>query len=146
MSMAGVQSVAGVAIGATTGTTNAASTELALEAPAPEAKGGAPFASGAGASRGGVVPHGAEHCSRRKPSFRQGPGAVDLDPTLQRRTIMKSGMKDKVEGKFHEAKGKLKEVAGVITGQPDLEVAGTDEKVAGKMQEKVGQIKTVLGK
>jgi uncharacterized protein YjbJ (UPF0337 family) len=62
------------------------------------------------------------------------------------RTTMKSGTKDKVEGKYHEAKGKVKEVAGKISGKPDLEVAGTDEEVAGKIQGKVGQIKTVLGK
>ena len=59
---------------------------------------------------------------------------------------MKSGTKDKVEGKFHEAKGKLTEVAGQISGNPDLEAKGTDEKVAGKIQGKVGQIKTVFGK
>jgi uncharacterized protein YjbJ (UPF0337 family) len=59
---------------------------------------------------------------------------------------MKSGTKDKVEGKYHEAKGKLKEIAGQISRNPDLEAAGTDEKVAGKIQGKVGQIKTVLGK
>ena len=59
---------------------------------------------------------------------------------------MKSGAKDKVEGTYHEAKGKIKEIAGKISGQPDLEVAGTDEKVTGKIQHKIGQIKTVLGK
>jgi uncharacterized protein YjbJ (UPF0337 family) len=59
---------------------------------------------------------------------------------------MKSGTKDKVEGKYHEAKGKLQEVAGQISGNRDLEAKGTDEKVAGKIQGKVGQIKTVLGK
>jgi uncharacterized protein YjbJ (UPF0337 family) len=55
-------------------------------------------------------------------------------------------MQDKVEGKLHEAKGKVKEVAGQITGKTKLEVEGTDEKVAGKIQAKVGQVKTVFGK
>jgi len=59
---------------------------------------------------------------------------------------MKSGMKDKVEGKFHEAKGQIKETVGKVIGKPDVENAGKEEKVAGKIQEKVGQIKTVLGK
>jgi uncharacterized protein YjbJ (UPF0337 family) len=59
---------------------------------------------------------------------------------------MKSGMKDKVEGTLHEAKGKVKEIAGQITGKAKLEQAGTDEKIAGKIQTKVGEIKTVLGK
>jgi len=59
---------------------------------------------------------------------------------------MKSSTKDKVEGNFHEAKGKIKEVAGKVTGQPKLEEAGKDEKIEGKVQAKVGEIKTVLGK
>jgi uncharacterized protein YjbJ (UPF0337 family) len=59
---------------------------------------------------------------------------------------MKSSMKDKVEGTFHEAKGKVKEVAGNITDNPKLAAEGTGEKIAGKVQEKIGQVKKVLGK
>jgi uncharacterized protein YjbJ (UPF0337 family) len=59
---------------------------------------------------------------------------------------MKSSMKDKVEGTFHEAKGKAKEVAGKIADSPKLEAEGKAEKIAGKVQEKVGQVKKVLGK
>jgi len=59
---------------------------------------------------------------------------------------MKSSMKDKVEGTFHEAKGKVKEVAGKITDNPKLEAEGTSEKIAGKVQEKIGKVKKVLGK
>jgi uncharacterized protein YjbJ (UPF0337 family) len=59
---------------------------------------------------------------------------------------MKSSTKDNVEGTFHQAKGKLKEVAGTITDNPELETSGTAEKLAGKVQEKVGQVKKVLGK
>ena len=58
---------------------------------------------------------------------------------------MKSSMKDKVEGTFHEAKGKVKEVAGEITDNPKLETKGKSEKLAGKVQEKIGQVKKVLG-
>ena len=58
---------------------------------------------------------------------------------------MKSSMKDKVEGTFHEAKGKVKEVAGEITDNPNLETKGKSEKIAGKGQEKIGQVKKVLG-
>jgi uncharacterized protein YjbJ (UPF0337 family) len=54
-------------------------------------------------------------------------------------------MKDKVEGTFHEAKGKVKEVAGEITDNPKLEAKGKTEKIAGKVQEKIGQVKKVLG-
>ncbi|MDD2583018.1 MAG: CsbD family protein [Desulfuromonadaceae bacterium] len=59
---------------------------------------------------------------------------------------MKSSTKDKVEGTFHETKGKLKEMAGKITDNPRLEAEGTGEKIAGKVQEKIGQAKKVLEK
>jgi len=58
---------------------------------------------------------------------------------------MKSSMKDKVKGTFHEAKGKVKEMAGKITDNPKLEAKGKVEKIAGKVQEKIGQVKKVLG-
>jgi uncharacterized protein YjbJ (UPF0337 family) len=58
---------------------------------------------------------------------------------------MKSSMKDKVEGTLHEAKGKVKEMAGEITNNPKLKAEGTSEKIAGKVQEKIGQVKKVLG-
>jgi uncharacterized protein YjbJ (UPF0337 family) len=58
---------------------------------------------------------------------------------------MKSSMKDKVKGSFHEAKGKVKEMAGEITDNPKLKAKGKAEKIAGKAQEKIGQVKKVLG-
>jgi uncharacterized protein YjbJ (UPF0337 family) len=59
---------------------------------------------------------------------------------------MKSSNRDKAEGTFHEAKGKVKEMAGKLSDNPKLEAKGKAEKIAGKMQEKVGQVKTFLGK
>lgn len=59
---------------------------------------------------------------------------------------MKSSMKDKAEGTFHEMKGKVKEVAGKLTDNPKLEGAGIGEKLAGKAQQKIGEVKKVLGK
>jgi len=58
---------------------------------------------------------------------------------------MKSSTKDKVEGTFHDAKGKVKEMAGKVTDNPKLEAKGKAEKIAGKVQKKVGQVKKVLG-
>jgi uncharacterized protein YjbJ (UPF0337 family) len=49
---------------------------------------------------------------------------------------MKSGVSDTVVGKFHEVKGKVKEVADKLTDNPKLHVEGTVEKIAGKVQEK----------
>jgi uncharacterized protein YjbJ (UPF0337 family) len=59
---------------------------------------------------------------------------------------MKSGTQDKVEGAFHKIKGKVKEIAGDLSDNPELEAEGTGEKIAGKVQEKIGQVKKVLGK
>jgi uncharacterized protein YjbJ (UPF0337 family) len=59
---------------------------------------------------------------------------------------VKSSTKDQAEGAFHEVKGKIKEVAGKLSDNPDLEAEGTGEKIAGKVQGKIGQVKKVLGK
>lgn len=59
---------------------------------------------------------------------------------------MKSSTRDKIEGAAHEAKGKVKEVAGKVIGNPNLQDGGTAEKVAGKVQKKVGDVKKVFGK
>lgn len=59
---------------------------------------------------------------------------------------MKSSMRDKTEGAFHEAKGKVREMAGKITDNPNLEAKGKTENIAGKVQGKVGQVKEVMGK
>lgn len=56
---------------------------------------------------------------------------------------MKSSIRDKAEGMFHEVKGKVKEVAGQVTDNPKLEAEGATEKIAGKVQEKIGDIKKV---
>jgi uncharacterized protein YjbJ (UPF0337 family) len=49
--------------------------------------------------------------------------------------------KDRVEGSLHQAKGKVKEVAGKITGDAKLEGEGKAEKTAGKVQNAVGGVK-----
>ena len=59
---------------------------------------------------------------------------------------MKSSTRDKLEGNLHKAKGKIKEVAGKIVADPELEADGKSESVAGKIQEKIGDIKKVVGK
>ena len=59
---------------------------------------------------------------------------------------MKSSIRDKAEGTFHQVKGKVKEGAGELIDNPELEAEGTDEKIAGKVQKKIGQVKEILGK
>lgn len=59
---------------------------------------------------------------------------------------MNSSTNDQVAGKLHEVKGKVKEVAGQITNNPDLEAEGSAENLGGKIQKKVGQIEEVFEK
>jgi uncharacterized protein YjbJ (UPF0337 family) len=59
---------------------------------------------------------------------------------------MKSSIRDKAEGAFHETKGKVKEMAGKAVDDPNLEAKGKAEKIAGKVQGKVGRVKKFLGK
>ena len=59
---------------------------------------------------------------------------------------MKSSTRDKAEGQYHEVKGKIKEMAGELTDNPELEAEGTSEKVAGKVQKKIGDVKEVFEK
>jgi uncharacterized protein YjbJ (UPF0337 family) len=49
--------------------------------------------------------------------------------------------KDRLEGKKERAKGFVKEKAGQITNDPDLEAEGKVEGVAGKIQEGFGKAK-----
>ena len=65
---------------------------------------------------------------------------------IREEDIMKSSIRDKAEGTFHETKGKVKEMAGKITDNPKLEGEGKAEKIAGKVQKNIGQVKKVLGK
>jgi uncharacterized protein YjbJ (UPF0337 family) len=59
---------------------------------------------------------------------------------------MKPSIKNEIAGKVHEVKGKIKEKAGQMTNDPDLEGKGLAEKIAGKVQNKVGHVEKVLGK
>ena len=59
---------------------------------------------------------------------------------------MKSSTKDNTEGKLHKAKGTIKEVAGIVSGNKDLEAEGKEEDFDGKIQEKAGQVKKVMDK
>jgi uncharacterized protein YjbJ (UPF0337 family) len=58
---------------------------------------------------------------------------------------MKPSTKDQVEGKLHAVKGKLKEDAGKISGNRELEDKGTMEKIGGKTQHAVGKIEKAVG-
>jgi uncharacterized protein YjbJ (UPF0337 family) len=59
---------------------------------------------------------------------------------------MSQSTNDRIEGKFHEVKGKVKETAGQVANNPGLETEGAAEKLGGKLQHKVGQLEKVFEK
>jgi uncharacterized protein YjbJ (UPF0337 family) len=52
--------------------------------------------------------------------------------------------KDRIEGSANQAKGKVKEVAGKVTGDSKLETEGKADQVAGKVQNTIGGIKDTV--
>ena len=52
--------------------------------------------------------------------------------------------KDRIKGAAEQAKGKVKEVAGKITGDSKLEGEGKADQVNGKIQNAIGGIKDTL--
>ncbi len=48
---------------------------------------------------------------------------------------------DQIKGKAEKAKGYVKEKAGEVTGNENLEAEGSAERVAGKARETVGNAK-----
>ena len=57
---------------------------------------------------------------------------------------MSLSTKDRIEGAIHEVKGTVKQIAGQVVGNPDLEADGKAEELSGKIQKKLGQIESVL--
>ena len=49
--------------------------------------------------------------------------------------------KEQVKGRYEEAKGKVKEVAGKAVGNESLEIKGKIQKNAGKVHAGVGDLK-----
>jgi uncharacterized protein YjbJ (UPF0337 family) len=52
--------------------------------------------------------------------------------------------KDRIEGSAEQAKGKVKEIAGKVTGDAKLESEGKAQKIAGKVQNTIGGMKDTL--
>jgi len=58
---------------------------------------------------------------------------------------MKPSTNDRATGKLHEFKGAIRQKAGELTKNPDLEADGIAEKNAGKVQNVVGKIEKAVG-
>jgi uncharacterized protein YjbJ (UPF0337 family) len=52
--------------------------------------------------------------------------------------------KDRIEGAAEQAKGKVKEVAGKITGDSKTEAEGKADQLKGKVQNTIGGIKDAI--
>jgi len=52
--------------------------------------------------------------------------------------------KDRIKGSAEQAKGKVKEVAGKLTGDEKLKTEGQADQIKGKIQNTVGGIKDSL--
>ena len=51
---------------------------------------------------------------------------------------------NRIEGAAHKAAGAIKEAAGKITGNKELELKGATEKLGGGVQNKVGKVQDAL--
>ena len=58
---------------------------------------------------------------------------------------MKPSTDDKTTGKLHVVKGTIRQTAGELTNNPNLEADGRAEKNAGKVQSIVGKIEKAVG-
>lgn len=52
--------------------------------------------------------------------------------------------KDRIKGAVEQAKGKVKEVAGKVTGDSKLETEGKADQVAGQVRNTVGGMKDAV--
>lgn len=52
--------------------------------------------------------------------------------------------KDRIKGSAAQAKGKVKEVAGKVTGDKKMQAEGNADQVKGKLQNAVGGVKDAL--
>ena len=59
--------------------------------------------------------------------------------------MRKPSTDNKTTGNFHEVKGAIKQKAGELTKNPNLEADGRIEKNAGKVQKAVGKIEKAIG-
>jgi uncharacterized protein YjbJ (UPF0337 family) len=58
---------------------------------------------------------------------------------------MKPSTQDKTAGKLHEVKGAIKQTAGKLVGDTNLEADGMAEKNTGKVQNAVGKVEKAVG-
>jgi len=70
---------------------------------------------------------------------------IETHHQTEERIMMKPSTDDKTTGNLHEVKGAIKQKAGELTENPNLEADGRAEKNAGKVQKVVGKIEKAVG-
>jgi uncharacterized protein YjbJ (UPF0337 family) len=53
--------------------------------------------------------------------------------------------RDEIEGKKENVKGRVKEAAGTLTGDRNLENEGANERAGGRVQERLGRARRKVG-
>jgi uncharacterized protein YjbJ (UPF0337 family) len=74
-----------------------------------------------------------------------GPQRIENNYRTAERIMIKASTDDQATGKLHEVKGAIKQKAGELTGNPNLEADGRAEKNAGKVKSIVGKIEKAVG-
>ncbi len=93
-----------------------------------------------------IFGHSTSDRNRLRPWFHFEKVALQVPYPGLNRGHMKTSATDQIKGKFHEVKGNVKEKAGQIINDPNLEAEGQGEKLAGKIQKKIGQIEKIFDK
>ena len=57
----------------------------------------------------------------------------------EKRDLKKEGFKDSLEGKADKAKGRIKDAAGGLTGDDDLQIRGKIDELKGKVKDAFGK-------
>jgi uncharacterized protein YjbJ (UPF0337 family) len=57
---------------------------------------------------------------------------------------MEPSTKNEIAGRVHEVKGTIKEKAGELANDPDIEGEGISERISGIVQKKIGQVQRIV--
>jgi uncharacterized protein YjbJ (UPF0337 family) len=70
---------------------------------------------------------------------------TERNQRTEEKIMTKPSTEDRTSGKLHEVKGAIKQTAGKLTSNPNLEADGRAEKIAGKDQNVAGKIEKAVG-
>lgn len=63
---------------------------------------------------------------------------------MANKRLGRDGMKDSLEGKMKQAKGRVKDATGGLTGNSRLQLEGKLDQAKGKVQDAVGKVERKL--